>query len=445
MTRHPPVRIGCGAGFAGDRTEPAVDLVVRGGLDFIVLECLAERTVALSQLERMRDPEAGYDPRLDRRLRPLLEPLARTGTRLVSNIGAANPLAGARRIEQLAQAQGVRTTVAALTGDDVLDLIDPSSPAWEDGVPLEAHGELVSANAYLGAEALLPALETGADIVICGRVADPSLFVAPLVHTHGWDMRDWRRLADATVAGHLLECGPQVTGGYFADPPHKIVPDLAHLGYPLAEVDEDATAVVTKLAGTGGRVDRMTVTEQLAYEVIDPTSYQTPDVRADFTSVRIDTVAADRVRVHGATGRPRPAELKVSVGYRAGFRCEAEISYAGSTALARAELAGDVIRTRLAGHLARLRIDIIGLDSLHGPQLAAGYQAYECRLRVSGLAESLERVEAVGEEVTALYTAGPAGGGGVRVHTEEVIAVVSTSVPRTAVTPRVQRLEATCR
>ncbi len=213
-----PVRIGCGAGFAGDRVRPAVDLVNRGELDYLVLECLAERTTALGHLRRLSDPSTGFDPSLDRRIRLLLEPLARTGTRLVTNIGAANPLAAARHVAGVAKELGVPTSVAAVTGDDVLDRIDLTAPAWEDGVPLAEHGEIVSANAYLGADAVLAALRTGARVVIGGRIADPSLFVAPLAEAFGWSLDDVPRIAGATTVGHLLECGAQVTGACRAWP-----------------------------------------------------------------------------------------------------------------------------------------------------------------------------------------------------------------------------------
>ncbi|MDA0563183.1 DUF1446 domain-containing protein [Streptomonospora sp. S1-112] len=437
----PQARIACGAGFAADRTAPAVDLVERGGLDAIALECLGERTVALAALRRLTDPAGGFDPMLGKRMRALLEPLHRTGTRLVTNAGAADPVGAARMVRALGAELGTPTTVAAVTGDDVLDRIDRTAPAWEDGLPLEAHGELVSANAYIGVDALLPALETPASVVVAGRAADPSLFLAPLVHTLGWDTADWTRMAAGTLVGHLLECAGQVTGGYFADPARKPVPGLADLGYPLAEVGADGTAVVTKLPGTGGRVDRMTVVEQLTYEVTDPRGYLTPDVTLDMGAVTVTDTGGDRVAVRGARGRPRPPDLKVSVGYRAGFRGEGEIGYAGAGALARARLAAEVVRERLSGVLDRLRVDLVGHSALHGEALAAGAEPYECRLRVAGLAADRATAEAVGEEVSALYTAGPAGGGGLRTATEEVIGVLSTTIPRERVETGVVVLE----
>ncbi len=430
-------RIGCGAGFAADRVRPAVDLVERGNLDVLALECLGERTVALAQLGRLADPESGYDPMLAKRARALLGPLRRAGTRLVTNAGAANPLSAARMVAELGRELDEPVTVAGVVGDDVLDRLDLDAPAWEDGVPLGEHGEIVSANAYIGADALLPALDTPADVVIAGRVADPSLFLAPMTHAFGWDAADWDAMARGTVLGHLLECAGQVTGGYFADPSVKPVPDLAHLGFPLAEVAPDGSAIVTKAPGTGGLVDRRTVVEQLTYEVSDPHAYLTPDVAADLTTVRVTDLGADRVRVASACGRPRPETLKVSVGHRAGFRGEAEIGYAGRGALDRARLAADVVSTHLEGVLSRLRVDIVGVDSLHGGTLGADSSPYECRLRVAGTAPDRATAETVAEEVSALYTSGPAGGGGVRTSVTEVIGVLSTTIARDAVRPEV--------
>lgn len=427
------VRIGGGAGFAGDRIEPAVDLVCRGSLDYLVLECLGERTIALAQLQRLRDPATGYDRLLERRLTALLAPLVETRTRLVTNAGSANPLAAAALVAEVAARLGLGVDVAAVTGDDVLAVLDLESPAWEDGRPLAEHGEIVSANAYIGAAELLPALETGARVVVAGRAADPSLCVAPLLHEIGGSLEDWGLLATFTMAGHLLECAGQVTGGYYADPPAKVVPALANLGFPIARVTADGALELSKLAGSGGIVDFHSVAEQLTYEVEDPSGYVTPDVVLDITAVGIDDLGDDRVLLEGARGRQRPELLKVSVGYRAGFRCEGEISYAGRSAVSRARLAGEVVSQRLAGRLKRLRVDLVGLSSIHGEELAEGREPYECRLRVATVAASREEAEVVGDEVMSLYTNGPAGGGGIRVHIDEVIGVLSSSVPREAV------------
>ncbi|MFG2007186.1 acyclic terpene utilization AtuA family protein [Spirillospora sp. NPDC048911] len=422
------MRIGCGAGFAGDRVPPAVELLERGDLDVLVLECLAERTIALGQRRRLKDPGQGYDPRLRARLTALLPEAARQGVPIISNMGAANPRAAGLAARALADELGLNDLrVAVVTGDDVLDQIDVQAPALEDGRPLADHGPIISANAYLGADALLPALAAGADVILTGRVADPSLFLAPLAYGLGWDLADWPRVAAGTLVGHLLECAGQITGGYFADPGHKDVPDLANLGFPYADVAADGTAVIGKPPGTGGLVTRATVREQLLYEITDPTAYLTPDVVLDLRGVTVHEQRPDNVLVRGAAGRPRPGTLKVSVGYHAGHRAEAEISYAGPNARRRAELAGQIVADRLAPTGLRLRTDVTGTE--------------ECRLRVAALTPSPGRADDVCFEVEALYTNGPAGGGGVRTTVTDVVGIVSTLLPREAVTPRTEILE----
>ena len=331
----------------------------------------------------------------------------------------------------------IPVTVAAVTGDDVLDALDLDAPAMESGLPLSHYGPIVSANAYLGAEAMLPALASGADIVITGRVADPSLFVAPLMHEYGWAPGDVDRLARGTAVGHLLECAGQLCGGYFADPGRKDIPGMASLGFPFADVDADGNATLGKVDGTGGRITVATATEQLLYEVTDPHGYLTPDVTADFSRVTLAETALDRVAVRGARGRPRPDQLKVSVGYLAGYVGEGEIGYAGANAVARAELAAQIMRERLRDRFAELRIDLIGSTSLHGRSFDRDAHPYEVRLRVAARAPTHEEAAIVGDEVEALYTNGPAGGGGTRKAVTEQIGIVSTLIDRARVTSRV--------
>ncbi len=427
------LRLGGGAGFAGDRLDAAADLAERGDVDYLVLECLAERTIALAQLRRRRDPATGYDTRLVERVESLLPILARKRFRLVSNFGAANPLAAADAIVEVARRLRIDVKVAAVTGDDVLDALDLDAPTMETGAPLSSYAPIVSANAYLGAEALLPALASGADVVVTGRVADPSLFVAPLMHEFGWRIDDVDRLARGTAVGHLLECAGQLCGGYFADPGRKDVPDMAHLGFPFADVDRDGNAVLGKVAGTGGRITRATATEQLLYEVTDPHGYVTPDVTADFSQVTLAETASDRIAVKGARGGPRPDRLKVSVGYLAGYVGEGEIGYAGANAVARAQLAAQILRERLAGRYAELRIDLVGSTSLHGRAFDSDERPYEVRLRVAARAHAREDAAIIGDEVEALYTNGPAGGGGTRKYVTEQIGIVSTLIDRSRV------------
>jgi hypothetical protein len=431
------LRVGGGAGFAGDRLDAPVHLAEHGGLDYLVLECLAERTIALAQLRRRRDPASGYDARLPERIESLLPVLARRRTRLISNLGAANPLAAADAIVAIAARMRIPVKVAAVTGDDVLAVLDLDALTMEGGVPLSNYAPIVSANAYLGAETLLPALASGADIVVTGRVADPSLFVAPLAHEYGWALDDVDRLARGTAVGHLLECAGQLCGGYFADPGRKDVPDLAHLGFPFADVDADGNATLGKVDGTGGCITRATATEQLLYEVTDPHAYLTPDVTADFSTMTLAETGRDRVEVRGACGWPRPAQLKVSVGYLAGYVGEGEIGYAGANAVARAELAADIVRARLAGRFTDLRVDLIGSTSLHGRAFDATARPYEVRLRVAARADSEEEAAVVGDEVEALYTNGPAGGGGTRKYVYEQIGIVSVLLDRDRVSPGV--------
>jgi hypothetical protein len=430
-----PLRIGCGAGYSGDRIEPAVELVERGALDYLVFECLAERTIAIAQLAKSRNPQTGFDPRLAERMEAVLASCQARGVRIVTNMGAANPLAGAACVRDVAARLGLRRlTIAVVTGDDVLALVaEGRCRTLEDDEPIEA-ASLVSANAYLGAEPIAEALRGGADVVITGRVADPSLFLAPIATHYGWAFDDWRRVGCGTVVGHLLECAGQVTGGYFADPGVKDVEGLARLGFPLAEVDADGTAVITKVAGSGGCVTAATCKEQLLYEIQDPSAYYTPDTIADFSQVRVTEVGGDRVRIEGASGRPRPAALKVSVGQFDGWIGEGQISYAGAGAVARARLAGDIVRERLrlTGRTPReLRCDLVGIDSLHGARLsAAAAEPYEVRLRVAGRTDTEREAWRVAQEVEALYTNGPAGGGGASTSVRQVLAMRSTLVPR---------------
>ncbi len=442
------VRLGAGAGYAGDRIEPAVELAERGDLDYLVFECLAERTIALAQQAKLRDPEGGYDPLLEARLRAVLGPCRARGIRIVTNMGAANPVAAARKAGALARGMGLAgLRIAAVTGDDLLDAVRAGDFVLEEsGEPVAGLGNrVVSANAYLGAAPIVAALADGADVVITGRVGDPALFLAPLVHAFGWAMDDWERLGRGTLAGHLLECAGQITGGYFADPGCKDVPDLARLGFPIGIVAEDGTVEITKVAGSGGRISLATCKEQLLYEVHDPARYIQPDVVGDFSEVEMEQVGPDRVRVRGATGAPATGLLKVSVGYVDSYIGEGQISYAGPGALARGRLALSVVRERLAltgVATTELRCDLIGVDALHGAALSGGREPYEVRLRVAGRTETHAEAVRIGNEVETLYTNGPAGGGGAWKSAREVVAVQSVLVPAALARPRVHVVEA---
>lgn len=443
------VRIGAGAGYSGDRIEPAVELAEHGALDYLVFECLAERTIAIAQQARRKDPALGYDPLLEARMKAVLPVAARNGVRLISNMGAANPLAAARKTAEIARTLGLTgLKIAAVAGDDVLDTVRRGNFRFEEsGESVELLGDrIVSANAYLGAAPIVAALAAGADIVLTGRVADPSLFTAPLIHEFGWDMSDWNALGQATVIGHLLECAGQVTGGYFVDPGFKDVPNLARLGFPIGEVEADGSVVVTKVQHAGGRVTEATCKEQLIYEIHDPARYLQPDVVADFTEVRVAEEALDRVRVTGGRGTSRTETLKASVAYVDGYIGEGQISYGGPGALTRARLALNVVRERLqftGVETSELRFDLIGVNALYGETAGArGGEPYEVRARVVGRTASIAEAIRIGNEVETLYTNGPAGGGGVTKSTREVLAVQSVLLPRGDVKPTFEFVEA---
>lgn len=436
------IRIGCGAGFSGDRLEPALILAQQGELDYLILECLAERTIALAQKRKRQDPTKGYDPLLERRIELLLPVLLANNVRLITNMGAANPVAAAEKIGEIARRLNLSVTVAAITGDDVFSQLTGNEIALETGLPLKTVGSLLSANAYLGTDSILPALATDAQIIITGRVADPSLFVAPLVHELGWSLGDVNQIGQATVIGHLMECAGQLTGGYFADPAKKDIPDMAHLGHPFVDVSIDGTAIFGKVANTGGHLSLATAKEQLLYEAMNPARYLTPDVVADFTQVRLEEVGLNQVKATGGQGHPRPDTLKVSVGYDAGYIGEGEISYAGSNALGRAKLAGVIIQERLADQFTDLRIDYIGSTSVHRTAFGTYPEPYEIRLRVAGRSTTLQQAALVGEEVEALYTNGPAAGGGARKYVHEIVGIVSTLIERTQVSPQVTVFQA---
>ncbi len=443
------IRIGCGAGFSGDRIEPAIILAEKGQLDYLVLECLAERTIALAQKRKMQDAKKGYDPLLERRIESLLPLLVKNNICLITNMGAANPVEAARKIVDIAKSRGIKIKVAAVTGDDVLEEIKQQSNVIKDidNSKLISEYDIVSANAYIGVDAILPAIQSGANIIITGRVADPSLFLAPMIHEFGWKTDDYDLLGKGTVTGHLLECAGQVTGGYFADPIKKLVENMDILGHPFADVFADGTSIISKVDGTGGVVNLQTAKEQLLYEVVNPYEYFTPDVVADFTSVKLKDLGNDKVHVSGGGGKAKPSTYKASVGYKAFYLGEGEISYAGPSAYERAELAGNIVEKRLKDKVEDIRIDYIGLNSIHRKNfseirnripIAIGI---EIRLRVAGKSQSSIEAALTGEEVEALYTNGPAGGGGVRKNVTEVIGIVSVLIDRNKISPQITMFE----
>jgi hypothetical protein len=441
------VRIGVGAGMADDRVGPGVDLLRTSALDYLVCECLAERTIARETLNRRKSPELGYNPMLAERIRAFTPLCREQGVRMVSNMGAANPLGAAKAARRIAAEAGVPDlTCAAVLGDDVTELVraHPELRLLEGGGTLESLlPRIASANAYLGADVVRDALATGAEVVLTGRVADPSLFLGVAMHHHGWSYDDLPLLAAGTMAGHLLECSVQVTGGYFADPGRKDVPRLAELAYPFADVGRDGSIVIGKPEGSGGRLDRMTCTEQALYEIHDPARYITPDCVLDITDLSFEELNPDRVRVRGPRAAPRTDTLKVVVGYSDGWIGSGEVAYAGINAVERARLAAQVVQERFrldGGKADEIQVDLIGMTALHGDTGRAQDrpEPYEVRLRVAARCPERRSADLIGDHVRQLNMQGPyAAGGPVNLGAREVIAVNAVLIPRAWVKPRV--------
>lgn len=443
-------RIGSGAGFSGDRIDAPQSVVAaiaaagQGGA--IIFETLGERTLALGQIAKRHDPARGYEPLLEDLLEPVLADCAASGITIVGNFGQANPPAAAAAIQSIATRLGLGPLrIAVVSGDDLVGRVDlDATRRWEgDGRLPDLDGDVIAINAYMGASAIADAILAGAQVVVTGRVADPALALGPLVAHFGWSWDDLDRMAAGTLVGHLLECGSQVSGGFFADPGVKDVPDTANIGFPIAEVEADGSFVITKAEGTGGLVDLRTVKEQLLYEIHDPAAYLTPDVTLDITGVTLEQVGKDRVRVSGARGHAAPKELKATVSFYGDWLGEAEISYAGPNALARARLAITTINERILrrGLPVRHRADVIGtvsaFDSDEG-DLLADFDATpsgDYRVRFAFGASSQRDVERAVQEVNALYCCGPAGGGGVRQSVRPRVRTLSHLVPRDLVVP----------
>jgi len=442
------IRIGSGAGYAGDRLEPALELIEKGDIDYLSFECLAERTIAIAQQEKLKDPDKGYNGLLEYRMDKVLPLAWDKKVKVITNMGAANPVAGAEVIAKIAKAKGIKgIKIAAVLGDDVLDKMDKyrDVKVWETGEPLgKLDGEIISANAYLGAEGIVEALKDGADVVITGRVADPSIFMAPLVYEFGWSFNDYQLLGKGTLVGHLLECGGQATGGYYAEPGKKDVPMVARLGFPIAEVAEDGNFVITKVEDAGGMVTRHTLTEQLIYEIHDPANYLTPDVNADFSKVEFTEIGKDIVKVSGASGKEKTDSFKVSIGYKDCFIGEGEISYGGPGAYERGMLAADIVRERLEIRgisVDEIKYDLIGVNGLYWNDKRNYMKPEEVRLRVAARTKDKSIASIIGDEVETLYTNGPAGGGGSTKMVSEIISVASVIIPKEEVHYEVKMLE----
>ncbi|HEY8755203.1 MAG TPA: acyclic terpene utilization AtuA family protein [Candidatus Dormibacteraeota bacterium] len=438
------VRIGAGQGFYGDSPDGAVAVAERGEVSYICCDALAELTMAILQRDHLRDPNQGFARDLPVFLRALL-PVARDqGIRIITNAGGVNPGAAAAAVRGVATELGMQDLrVATVRGDDIGPRIDELRDGGVDLRNMDTGADLATIRdrvvfgvAYLGARPIVEALERGADVVVTGRVADASLFVAPMVRELGWGWEDWDRLATGVVLGHLMECSGQATGGNFSGDWWNI-PDLDRIGYPVCEVAEDGSALLTKPAGTGGRVSVDTVAEQLLYEVLDPRRYLNPDVVADFTTVRLAGAGTDTVAVSEVHGSPRPEQLKAILGYLDGWLGAATIAYSWPHALAKARHAALLVE-RLAERAGLVPLEqvteFIGLDSLHGDaaDLKGAADANEVTLRVAGRFATEAEAGRFPRLATPLALNGPPfiGGGSTPQPPRSLLGVWPTLVPR---------------
>jgi hypothetical protein len=410
------MRIGNGCGFWGDSLDAPIRLVRDGKLDVLTLEYLAELTMSILALQKQKDPHAGFaGDFLDvlERLAPDLK--TQPKLKIVTNAGGMNPRACAEKAKAILSKHGLTRSVAIVEGDDLLADLDRLLASGhpltnlDTGEPLAGiRSRVVSANAYLGARPIADALAAGAEIVITGRVADASLTVGPAMQAFGWNWNDWDRLSQATAAGHLIECGAQVTGGIWTN--WKDAPNLAHVGYPFVDIEPDGSFVVGKSDGSGGVVNLETVREQLLYEVGDPAAYMTPDVVADFTSLKLDVTGAHRVRLSAGKGKPAPPSYKVSIAYRDGWASAGTLVLCGPDAVAKANAAGRMLLDRLAAigmEPQRSNIEVIGSGVLT-PGIASA-DPPEVMLRVAVHDERRAAVERFTKEFAPLVTSGPPG------------------------------------
>ena len=454
------VRIGNAQAFWGDRASAAAEMLAREpDLDYLTLDYLAEVSMSILAVQRERDPEAGFARDFIDVIRSLVPYWSSGGRcRLIANAGGLNPRGCAEACRQALAEAGCRSLrIGVVAGDDVLEIVraaaaNSSSPAFcnldTDAAIGHVRGRLVTANAYLGAAPIARALADGADIVITGRVADPSLVVAACVHHFRWSNDELDRLAGATVAGHLIECGTQVTGGISTD--WLDVPDAAHIGFPIVEVSQDGSCIVTKPRGTGGCVTALTVKEQLVYEIGDPGNYLSPDVAVSFLSLAVDDLGNDRVRVSGATGKPRPELLKVSATFRDGFRSAGTLTIIGRNAVTKARRCGELVLQRVREAGFELRDSVVeclgsgdGAVGIAGPRHDAPEGFAETVLRVAVESDSREAAEHFARELMPFITAGPPGTTGYaegrpRVH--PVFRYWPCLIARGAVAPHVEIL-----
>ena len=447
----PSIRIANGQGFWGDWLEAPVRQIEQGPIDYLVLDYLAEVTMSILQKQRARDPAQGYARDFVGLADRLFPQLLEKGVRIISNAGGVNPTGCAQAVVDAARSRGLREVkVAVVTGDDIFDRLDEMLARgvrfdeMESRKPLETvRSSTLSANVYLGAFPLVEALETGAQVVIGGRSTDTALTLAPMVYEFGWEREDWDRLAAGTVAGHILECGAQATGGN-CQLDWRSIPDLANVGFPIAEAYPDGSFAVTKHEGTGGRINSAVVKEQILYELGDPRQYITPDCVADFTTIQLEDQGRDRVLVRGIQGRERPPTLKTSITYSVGWKALGTLVYSWPEAVAKARAADLIVRERLAGlglAFDEIHTELLGAGACHGPAAAPSPDLPEVQLRIGVWDPDRAAVDRFTRELIPLVLNGPptaTGFGDGRPRVQEVVAYWSSLLPREEITTSVQ-------
>lgn len=445
------VRIASAQGFWGDSLEAPRQQVEGGPVDYLMLDYLAEVTMSILQKQKERDPSMGYARDFVGAVESVLPAVAERGVKIVANAGGVNPVACAQAIRAVLDKhpKGKAVKIGVVTGDDLLPRLDELLKAghplsnMDTGDELSAvRGRVVSANAYLGSGPIVEALSKGAQIVITGRSTDTALTMAPLRYTYRWKDNDWDLLAAGIIAGHIIECGAQCSGGICLYD-WRSIPNLADVGYPIVEGHADGSFVVTKHADTGGRVSIQSVTEQLVYEMGDPRSYITPDVTADFTSIQLAEDGPNRVRVFGIKGKPATDKLKVSIAYRSGFKAVGTLVYAWPDALEKARMADRILRERLDRlglRFEKVMTEFVGASSTHGPLASAG-PVEEVQLRVGVRSQDKKTVERFTREIAPLVLNGPpsvTGFAGGRPKVEEIVAYWPALIDKSVVRPAVE-------
>ena len=448
------VRVASGQGFWGDWLDAPRRQVEGGPVDYLMLDYLAEVTMSILQKQKERDPAMGYARDFIGAMESVLPAVVDRGVKVIANAGGVNPVACAKAVLEMARTAGAagKLRVGVVTGDDLLPRLDEliggghALTHMETGAPLATvRDRVLSANAYIGSTPIVEALAKGANVVVTGRSTDTALTMAPLRHEFGWGATDWDRLAAGIIAGHIIECGAQCSGGNCLYE-WRDIPDLANIGYPIVEARADGTFTIVKHPNTGGRINVPSVTEQCVYEMGDPHSYITPDVVADFTTIHLADDGPDRVRVHGIKGRPATDKLKVSIAYRAGFKAVGTLVYAWPDAMEKAQLADRVLRERLDRmglRFERLLTEFVGVSSAHGPLTPAGGEPAEVQFRIGARANERGTIERFTREIAPLVLNGPpsvTGFAGGRPKVEEIVAYWPALVDKTVVQTKVEVL-----